>query len=59
LETYSDFGIKARAIMLQKGITIRALAKQLSISDYYLHEILKGTRPGKKQRPEIVKILGM
>jgi Helix-turn-helix. len=62
LDNYSDFGLKARTAMLQKGITISALAKELGISCMYLSELLRGTRgkkTGQKYRDQISKILGI
>jgi transcriptional regulator with XRE-family HTH domain len=62
MENYSDFGVKARAVMLQKGITISALAKELGICTMYLGEILRGTRgkrKGQEYRDRISKILGI
>ncbi|MEB5452826.1 helix-turn-helix domain-containing protein [Virgibacillus pantothenticus] len=56
---YSEFGAEARKIMLLKGISMSQLAEDLGISIYYLSEILKGTRPGKKYKVEIAKILEM
>ena len=62
MNNYSDFGVKARAIMLQKGITITALSKELGISCMYLSELLRGTRGkrnGRKYREQIAQILGI
>lgn len=56
---YSEFGLKARKVMLEKDIKQIALAKDLGISPYYLSEILKGTRPGKKYRRAICEKLGI
>ena len=56
---YSKFGLEARRIMFENNIPVRALARQLGITDTYLHDILKGTRVGEKQKPEIIRILGM
>lgn len=56
---YSNFGLKARMIMLQKDIKVVDLAKQLEISPTYVSEILKGTRKGVKYRDKIKKILQM
>lgn len=56
---YSDFGIEARKIMLQKNIKMKDLAEQLGVSVTYVSEIFKGTRNGKKQKPAIAVILGM
>ncbi|WP_152658265.1 helix-turn-helix transcriptional regulator [Oceanobacillus sp. CFH 90083] len=56
---YSEFGAEARKIMLIKGISMAELAKDLGISPYYLGEILKGTRPGKKYKGRISEILEM
>jgi len=56
---YTKFGLDARGIMLKQNISVRELARQLGITDTYLHDIFKGTRVGRKQKPEIVKILGM
>lgn len=59
MQNYSEFGVKARGIMLVKGITMTALAKELDISVTYLSDILRGTRKGTKQKEKIVQALGM
>jgi transcriptional regulator with XRE-family HTH domain len=59
---YSEFGLQARATMLQKGITLAALAQQVGIHSSYLSEILKGTRgtkKGKIHKTKIAEILGI
>ena len=56
---YSEFGLRARAIMLEKNITSKYIAKEIGIHQSYLCEILKGTRKGKAQKPKIAEILGM
>lgn len=59
MKGYSEFGLKARMIMLQKHISGAALAKELGVSATYISEILKGTRPGNGKREQIAKILGI
>lgn len=59
MQNYSEFGIEARGIMLAKGMTMTALAKELDISVTYLSDILRGTRRGTKQKEKIVRILEM
>lgn len=56
---YTEFGVEARKIMLQKNIKMIDLAKELGVSVTYISEILKGTRAGEKQKPKIAKFLGM
>ncbi|MGG0891656.1 helix-turn-helix domain-containing protein [Cytobacillus horneckiae] len=56
---YTDFGVEARKIMLQKNIKMIDLAKELGVSVTYISEILKGTRRGEKQKPKIAEFLGM
>lgn len=59
MKGYSEFGLKARAVMLQKRITSVAIAKELGVSGTYVSEILKGTRPGNGKRALIAKMLGI
>ena len=59
MQNYSKFGIEARGIMLARGITMTALAKELDISVTYLSDILRGTRKGTKQKGKIVQALDM
>ena len=56
---YSEFGLKARMIMLKKHITALSIANELGVSATYVSEILKGTRPGNGKREQIAKILGI
>lgn len=56
---YSEFGIKARTVMLQKRISGATIAKELGVSASYVSEILKGTREGNGRREQIAKILGL
>jgi len=56
---YSEFGLKARAIMLQKKITMTALAKEIGVCTPYVSEIFKGTRAGTTQKVKIAEVLGM
>lgn len=56
---YSNFGIKARAKMLEKKITLTFLAKELGISLAYVSEIFKGTREGNGYKQKIIEILEM
>jgi transcriptional regulator with XRE-family HTH domain len=62
MDGYSEFGLKARSTMLQKGITMTSLAKEVGVSCMYLSELLRGTRGKRtigKYQPTIAKILGM
>lgn len=59
MQNYTKFGLKARTIMLQKKLTMTALAKEIGISTTYLSEIFKGTRLGKGQKEKIAEILGI
>jgi len=59
LKGYSEFGLQARAVMLQKNITLTALAKEVGVSVTYVSEIFKGTREGKKYRDKIASLLGI
>jgi len=59
MSEYTDFGLKARSIMLQKKITLTALAKEVGICPPYLSEIFRGTRKGETQKKKIAKILGI
>jgi transcriptional regulator with XRE-family HTH domain len=45
--------------MLQKNITLTALAKEVGVSVTYVSEIFKGTREGKKYRDKIASLLGI
>lgn len=56
---YTDFGLEARKIMLLKNIKMVDVARELGVSVTYVSEIFKGTREGKKQKPEIAKMLGL
>lgn len=59
MKAYSEFGLKARMVMLQKRISGASIAKELGVSATYISEILKGTRQGKGKREQIAKILGI
>ncbi|MHB8061332.1 MAG: XRE family transcriptional regulator [Ruminiclostridium sp.] len=59
IQGYSAFGLDARTKMLEKKITLTALAKDLRISCTYVSEILKGTREGKGYKERIIQILEM
>jgi transcriptional regulator with XRE-family HTH domain len=59
MKQYSDFGSKARTIMLKKNITMTFLAKEIGVCTPYMSEILKGTRKGENQKVKIAEILGM
>jgi len=56
---YTEFGHQARRIMLERKITMTALAKEIGVCTPYVSEIFKGTRPGKLQKVKIAEILGM
>lgn len=59
MQNYSNFGLEARSKMLEKKITLTALAKELGISLTYVSEIIKGTREGKSYKQKISEILEM
>ncbi|WP_025685316.1 helix-turn-helix domain-containing protein [Paenibacillus maysiensis] len=59
MTNYTEFGIEARKIMLQRNIKMIHIAKELGVSSTYVSEIFKGTREGKKQKPIIAEILGI
>lgn len=59
MQYYSEFGLKARTIMLQKKITMTALAKELGVSVTYISDILRGVRDVEKRREQIAEILGI
>lgn len=59
MQHYTDFGAEARKIMLQKGITMTVVAKELGITVSYLSDILKGNRAGVRHKDRIAEILGM
>ncbi|MEL7656207.1 MAG: helix-turn-helix transcriptional regulator [Bacillota bacterium] len=56
---YSEFGLKARQVMLQKRISGAEIARKLGVSNSYVSEILKGTRDGKGKKEQIAKMLGI
>lgn len=56
---YTEFGLRARAVMLQKKITMKALAEEIGVSCSYVSEILSGSRPGTKYVDKISKILDL
>ncbi|MBP0803756.1 helix-turn-helix domain-containing protein [Bacillus anthracis] len=56
---YSSFGIEVRKVLLERDLTLTALASELKISVSYLSDILKGSRKGKKQKKAIVELLGL
>ena len=59
MQTYSEFGLRARAIMLRDKITLAFIAEKLGVSSAYVSEILKGTRPGTDQKKKIAEMLGI
>jgi hypothetical protein len=59
LQAYSEFGIKARTVMLQKSMTMTALAKELKISRAYVSDIFLGLRQAPKQKKRIAEFLGL
>lgn len=59
MQGYSDFGLEARKIMLQKNIKMVDVANELGVSVTYISEIFKGTRPGTKYKEKIAETLGM
>ena len=56
---YSEFGIRARVIMLQKGITITKLAEVIGVTPSYVSETLKGTRNSEEMTIKIAQFLEM
>lgn len=56
---YSEFGLKARVIMIQKKITMTDIAKELGVSTAYISDLLRGARETPERRKQIAKILGM
>ena len=59
MSNYTDFGVQARVIMLQKDIKISEVAEHLGVSSSYVGDIFRGARKGKKRKGEIAKFLGM
>lgn len=59
MRPYTDFGLKARAIMLQKGIAIQDVAKAVGISRCYVSDLFTGARETLKQKQKISDFLGM
>ncbi len=59
MQHYTEFGVEARKIMLQKNIKMKDVAQELGVSVTYISEIFKGTREGKKQKPRITELLEM
>jgi transcriptional regulator with XRE-family HTH domain len=56
---YSEFGLKVKIEMLKQDVETKEILNLLGISQQYLLEILRGTRPGKKQKPVIAEYLGI
>jgi hypothetical protein len=56
---YTPFGKEAMKAMIDKETTLPNVAKEIGISTQYLHDILKGNRPGEKQIPLIARKLGI
>lgn len=59
MQKYTEFGFDVQVELLKQGLTVPKLAKKLGISSQYLLDILKGNRPGNKQRPLIANELGI
>lgn len=57
MDNYTDFGIKARIIMLQKNITMTEIAGHLKISLAYVSYILKGKKGNPEIRQKIMEFL--
>lgn len=57
--TYTNFGLEAKKVMLEKGITMTALAKEIDISLAYLSDILTGRRKGGNYKEIIAEKLGI
>lgn len=63
MQPYTEFGLKATAIMNQKRITMTAIAKKLDITPQYVSCIFTGkTGNGKKaheRKKQIAELIGM
>lgn len=55
----NSFEKKVRKALIDKELNISKLSQQLGITPAYLYDILKGNRPGTKQKEKIIKILGI
>ncbi|MFA5385964.1 MAG: helix-turn-helix transcriptional regulator [Eubacteriales bacterium] len=53
----SDFEKIVRKALIDKGLTVKKLAEDMGISPAYLYDIIKGNRPGTKQKEKIAQIL--
>lgn len=59
MQGYTEFGLKARMVMLRKNIKLKEVAQHLGFSSTYVSEIFKGTRPSKDYEEKIAELLGM
>jgi transcriptional regulator with XRE-family HTH domain len=62
MKNYTEFGIKVRAELLRRDMTITDLANQLGICSMYLSDILRGNRgkrKGQMYRDQITQILNI
>lgn len=55
----NSFEKEVRKALVDKELNISKLSQQLGITPAYLYDILKGNRPGTKQKKKIIEILGM
>ena len=55
----TEFGLKARIVMLRKNIKLKEVAEYLGFSSTYVSEIFKGTRHSARQEERIAEFLGM
>ena len=59
MKGYSDFGLRARMIMLKENIKVKTIAEHLGVSSTYVCDIFKGTRESNKYRVKIAQFLGI
>ena len=51
--------LQVKVAMLTKGLTERAIAKRLGISQPHLHFMLSGDRPSDRYQGRIARMLGV
>lgn len=62
MKNYTEFGIKVRAELLRRDMTIAELAEKIGICSMYLSDILRGNRgkrKGQQYKAKIAEILGI
>lgn len=59
MSNYTEFGLQVRIALLKRKMSIAKLAEEIGTSRQYLFDILNGSRPGKRHKPEIARILGL